>query len=232
MALTLTSDQRTLLRSSNLKLRLLSTWYMDSETARFCDDIDDLTINGNTWIGANALASATEIKSGNSGMAAEPVKLIIDGTRLLASGFTDPAGFFRAILDEPLSNRLVDLDIAVGYSDAEAYILQLPLFAGKINNARLVDSATQLGSQEESQPKLEMTLDSLAMRYSWITGRIRSHQDQLEIDPTDNFFSHTHNNIRNEQLLFWGKKTGVRAGAAYSGGGSGSGGETYDRNSY
>ena len=219
MALTLTTDERALLRSPNLKVRLLTTWFMDDGTVRFCEDIDDITIGGNTWIGASALASATEIKSGASGMAAEPVKIIVDGTRLLQAGFTDPAGFFRLILDEPLSNRLVDLDLAVGYSDSPTYLLQLPLFAGKINNARLVDPPTRLGAQEEAQPDLEITLDSLAMRYSWVTGRVRSHQDQLEIDPTDNFFSHTHNNIRNEQLLYWGKKS--PAGSGVSGGGYG-----------
>lgn len=227
MALNLTSDQRTLLRSGNIKVRLLTTWYMDGGTYRFCEDVDDITIGADTWIGAAAVASASEFKGSATGMAAEPVKLIIDGTRMLQMGFTDPAAFFRTILSEPLSNRLVDLELAVGYADSDAYILVVPLHAGKINSARLVDPSTPLDAEEPAQPNLEVVLDSLAMRYAWVTNRVRSHQDQLEIDPTDNFFSHTHNNVRNEQLLYWGKKRPVGAGSGgggYGGGGLGGGG--------
>lgn len=206
MALSLTTDQRNLLRASNIRVRLLSTWYMDDGTYRFCEDINDITIGAETWLGASALASVSDIKSGNSGMAAEPVKIVVDGVRMSQAGFTDPAEFFRTILAVPLSNRLVDLDLAVGYHDSESYILKLPLFAGKINNAKITEPAVNLTDGKPAEPSLEILLDSLAMRYSWVTGRTRSHQDQLDIDPTDMFFSYTHDNIRNEQLLYWGKK--------------------------
>lgn len=228
MALNLTTEQRALLRRPDLRFRLLTTWYMDDGTHRLCEDVEDITIDGVTWLGASALASVTEIKSGSGGTAAEPIKFIIDGTRMFQAGFEDPAEFFRTILSVPLSNRLVDLELAIAGSDSETYTLKLPLFSGKINYAKMVDPAIKLGSGEQPQPNLEILLDSLAMRYSWVTGRVRNHQDQLEIDPTDNFFSFTHGNLRNEQLLYWGKK--APNGQSYtqtSGlGGSGSGGAT------
>ena len=230
MALSLTTDQRNLLRASNIRVRLLSTWYMDEGTFRFCEDINDITIGAETWVGANALASVADIKSGNSGMAAEPVKIVIDGVRMSQAGFTDPAEFFRTILEVPLSNRLVDLDLAVGYHDSETYILKLPLFAGKINNAKITEPSVNLADGKPAEPSLEILLDSLAMRYSWVTGRTRSHQDQLDIDPTDMFFSFVHNNIRNEQLLYWGKRASLSNTTSVGGGAYQSLNSTYTRN--
>lgn len=228
MALSLTSDQRALLESANVKARMLTTWYMDEGTYRFCDDISDLTIDGTTWIGANALASCSDIRSANSGMSAEPVTLIFDGTRMFAGGFEDPAAFFNAILEVELSNRRVDIELALGHAEAEAYILKLPLFSGKINNVKLVDKNYEgldnPESAEQPQPNLEVVLDSLAARYSWSTMRLRTHEDQLEIDPTDKFFEFVHVNIRNEPVLYWGKKAPPGTTQAWGPGGSGNSG--------
>lgn len=206
MAQDLTTEQRALLRKPNLKARLLTTWYMDSGIVRFCDDVEDIVYGGYTWIGASALASVSEIKASNGGTAAEPVKIIVDGTRMYQAGFDDPAGFFRLILEEQLHNRKVDLDLAIAEHDSNTWGLVLPLYAGKINHAKIVDPDVRINSGENPQPNLEIVVDSLFVKLTWITQRVRSHQDQLEIDPTDMFFSFVHNNVRNEQLLYWGKK--------------------------
>lgn len=216
MARNFSDDQRALLRSSVLRARLLTTWYMDGGTFYYCDDTQDLTWNSNLFIGANALASATEIRSAASGWAAESVTITVDGTRLGEAGMTDPAIFFAAIFALDLSNRRVDIDLALMGETDENPVLVFPLYAGKINNAKLVDpnrAVTDIGVAQQS--KLEIVLDSLAARYQWIVGRTRTHEDQLEIDPTDMFFSFVHDNMQNEQTLYWGKKApaGIGAGA-------------------
>lgn len=206
MARNLTSDQRDLLRAPELAARILTTWWMDDGVHRFCDDVYDLTYSGDTWIGANAIASATEIRSSTSGFAAESVTLTIDGTRLSQAGLDDPAAFFQSILELPLTNRRVDIELGLMPVDQVNPTLVLPLYAGKINYPRLVDGSRDMMSGEPVGTKLEMVLDSLAARYQWVVGRTRSHADQQEIDPTDLFFQFVGDNIRAEQTLYWGKK--------------------------
>lgn len=209
MARTLNDDQRALLRAPNIKARLLTTWWMDDGTYRFTDDVNDIVFGSDTWIGASAIASAADIKSASAGWAAESVTLTIDGTRLGQSGFTDPAAFFREILTIPLANRRVDIDLGLAYEDSQVITLVCPLYAGKINNAKVTDPRMDFGpGSSSSRPasKLEIQLDSLAARYNWVVGRTRSHNDQLNIDPTDYFFSFVQENVLNEATLYWGKK--------------------------
>lgn len=214
MARDLTPPQRALLRSDRLRVNLLSTWYMDEGTFRYSDSVDDLTWTDEgesvIWIGANALASSTEIKSGSAGFSSESITLTIDGTRMSQAGFPDPAAFFQVILALPLANRRVDLQMAFSSMESENVQFVQPLYAGKINNVKLIDSRfdfESMGSGDIEQPKtrLEVELDSLAARYQWVSGRVRSHQDQLELDPSDMFFSYVQENIRGERSLYWGK---------------------------
>lgn len=227
MARNLTTAQRTMLRSGSIKARLLTTWYMDGGTYRYCDDVQDLTDGTNTWIGANAIASAADVKSG-SGFSSEQLDIIIDGTRIYASG-ADPAAFFQAILDLPLVNRRVDFALGIAYPDDTVLGLVLPLYAGKISNVKLVDpqmTLEQLAAQGYQFPpsKLIITLDSLSVRYQWVSGRTRDHQDQLAIDPTDMFFSFVQNNL-DQGTLYWGKATpnGSASRPGFIGAGSGVG---------
>lgn len=214
MARTFTTEQQALLRSSHIQARLLTTWYMDDGEYRFCDDVYDLTYNGYTWIGANAIAECTDIKANSQGFAAESVTISIDGTRLYEAGVSDPAEFFQLIFGLALTNRRVDIELGLMGSDDVNPTLVIPLYAGKINYPRLVDPQMALGGTDSPHPRLEIVLDSLAARYQWVTGRTRSHEDQLEIDPTDQFYSFVFDNLRAEQTIYWGKKApeGISAG--------------------
>ncbi len=208
MALTFTEEQATLLRSANIKARLFTTWYMDSGTYFYCDDVFDMTYDGDVYVGANAIASAGDIRSGNGGATSESVTLTIDGARLNDAGVDDPAELFQAILGLPLANRRVDLSLGLGYPDDQEVTLMIPLYRGKINSARLIDDPVPFGDSAGSQTKssLEIVLDSYAARYNWVVGRTRTHEDQLEIDPEDDFFSFVSDNLRAESTLYWGKK--------------------------
>jgi hypothetical protein len=210
MARNFSSDQQALLRSDALSIRLLTTWTMDGGTYYYCDDVRDLTYGGNTYIGANALASATDIKSAANSFAAESVTITIDGTRLFEAGVTDPGIFFQSILSLPLANRRVDIALGIMGPADENPVLVIPMYAGKINNAKIIDPARNIADVgNPQQSKLEIVLDSLAARYKWIVGRTRTHEDQLEIDPTDQFFAFVHANLQNESTLYWGKKAPI-----------------------
>jgi hypothetical protein len=233
MARAFTSDQKALLRSPDLQVNALATFYLDEGTYRFCDDQAgfDLTDGVNTYIGANALADAAEIR-GSSDLAAEQVQLLLDGNRMSQAGIADPARVLMDIMGYLTAQRRVDYAFGFRYSYSQTLNLIIPAYAGKINTVRWVDAEvdfdTETGARVAS--RLEIVLDSLATRYSRATNRTRSQEDQLEIDPTDNFYSFTQDVAMNERTVYWGKAApfgGGRAGGNYGGGGSG--GARYER---
>lgn len=208
MARSLTSGQKALLRSPDLQLNTLATFYLDEGTYRFCDDISgfDLSDGVNTYVGANALAEAAEIRSSQD-LQAESTTLILDGNRMAQAGVDDPARVLRDIMGYLYQQRRVDYALGFRYSYSQTINLVIPVYAGKINSVRLIDKEIEYsleGSRVASQ--LEIVLDSLAMRYRRATNRTRSHEDQLEIDPTDEFYSYTVNIAVNEKSIFWGKQ--------------------------
>lgn len=206
MARNLTIDQRQLLRSHTMAVNVLATFYLDEGTYRFCDDTVDLEYDSNIYLGANGLSSATDIRSG-SDFAAEPVTLILDGNRMAQAGIEDPARVLRDIMGYLTAQRRVDLQIAFRYSYERIPGLVINAFVGKINAPKLIDGQIDIESDEPALAKLEIVLDSLAMRYGRATNRTRSHEDQLQIDPTDNFFSFTVDAVNRDRTLPWGKRS-------------------------
>lgn len=230
MARALTSAQRALLRSPDLHINALATFHLDAGTFRFCDDITGFDLIyaplGYTFLGANAFSEAAEIRSGKE-LSAEPVTLLLDGNRMAQAGVADPARVLQDIMGYLFRQRRVDYALGFRYSYENVINLIVPAYAGKINSVRLLDRSMNFGDDApRTNSYLEIVLDSLAMRYNRATHRIRSHQDQLEIDPTDQFYSHTVDILVNEQNLFWGKKApnGTTGGVVFPGSGGGTGG--------
>ena len=225
MARSLTTDQKNLLRSPDLACNALATFYLDEGTYRFCDHPLDLYNGVDTFIGASALSESVDIKSG-SDLAAQEVTLLIDGNRMTQYGIEDPASVLRDILTYLHQQRRVDIALGFRYSYSMDVNLTIPVYAGKINSCRLIDQRIPGIDSDQAviESRLEITLDALAMRYSKATLRTRSHQDQLEIDPTDNFFSFTLDATLNEAALYWGKERPRGIAAPYSGGVGGIGG--------
>jgi hypothetical protein len=219
----LTTPQRAMIRLASLKVRVLSTWYLDTGTYRFCDDCVDLSDGTYTYIGANALTSALEIKS-SPDLAAEPITLTIDGNRMTQAGIKDPAYVLRDMLTYLIHQRRVDFAFGFMAPTSEVIQLVIPAAATKINNPRLVDPQIEASAKEPAQPQLIITLDSLAARYNRATWRTRSHADQHEIDPTDNFFSFTADAANTERSLYWGRKSASSGSNIGTAGGSGIGG--------
>lgn len=202
-----TSPQLAILESAGLRGRLLTTWFLDEGTYRFCDDVEDVTDGTNTWIGASALAVCADINSAQA-YASESVQLTLDGTRMLESGFTDPAGLFRDILTYKLHQRRVNFAFGLSYVDVKEVSLIVPVYAGKINYARVEYPKVNFTQTDLPKPmpgNLIINMDSLAARYSRISGRTRSHQDQINIDPTDNYYQYAVQSAVDTQL-YWGSK--------------------------
>jgi len=210
MARSFTTGALQLISGSALMARWLVTFTMDGPSIyRFCDDWQDLSDGTNTYIGASALASAANIISSGP-FAAESVQLVIDGVRLQQSGFTDPASFFRTILAQNLPQRRVDISMGFAAVGSTSISLVVPVYAGKINFVRIEEDQVELSSANDSggvqsPTKLIIQLDSLAMRYQWVNNRVRSHQDQLEIDSSDYFFQFVADTIAQDRNLYWGK---------------------------
>lgn len=230
MARALTTEQKQLLRSPDLHVNALITCFLDEGTYRFCDDIGgfDLFDGTYTYLGANTLTEASEIRAG-ADLAAEQVTLTLDGNRMAQAGIADPGRVLRDILGYVYQQRRIDYAFGFRYSYSRDINLVIPAYAGKINSARLIDEGIDFSTGDDNEArcvtKLEIVLDSLAARYRRASNRVRSHEDQLEIDPTDNFYSFTKDVAMNERVIYWGKDAPYRSyGGSYGAGGGGSGG--------
>jgi hypothetical protein len=228
MARAFTTPQLELLRSPDLQVNVLATFFLDEGTYRFCDEQSgfDLFDGVNTWLGANAFAEAAEIRS-TTEMAAEQVTLLLDGNRMTQAGIADPARVLSDILGYMYQQRRVDYAFSFRYSYSSQINMIIPAYAGKINYARLLDKelAYPVEGAETTVSYLEIVLDSLAMRYGRASFRLRAHNDQLELDPTDQFYSHTLDVAMRERTLYWGKKAPFGSGSGGSAPGSGLPGE-------
>lgn len=199
----LTAPQKALLRS-DCQARLLATFFLDEGTYRFCDDAVNVSDGTNTWVGASALSSNVEVRSGKD-LAAEPVTLVCDGNRMAQFGIQDPARVLRDMMGYLAQQRRIDWALGIGYPDSETLSLVIPIYAGKINNYRMIDDEVSLDNQDEVSSKLEIVIDALAARYDRATYRTRSHDDQQEIAPGDNFYSFTADAAISDSTLYWGK---------------------------
>lgn len=192
---------------------MLMTFFMDDDTYYYCDDVQDVTDGVTTWLAASALADCSDIKSG-SGLSSEPLTITIDGTRVFqaSAGFIDPNELFRNILTLKLHNRRFQLDYGISAleNDSGEVTLVLPGYSGLINNAKITMPSMDFGELVETdqrpEPVLEITIDSITARYSWLTGRTRSDADQQEISTGDTFFKFVNATVQNERKLYWGKK--------------------------
>lgn len=203
-------DQSTIdqLNASGLKATILCELYIPSGNVYLCDDVDDLTatVNSitNVYIGASVLFGAMTISS-SSPLAAEPVTIILDGAKLHQAGLPSALDFYNQLLEEDYQQKRVNFYLAIQNADTLEIVSIWNLYAGKINSIRQVDEAVSILGDKPVQSNLEVILDSLAARYNRTIGRVRTHEDQLEIDPTDKFYSYVSAASKNERNIYWGK---------------------------
>jgi hypothetical protein len=206
MARGFTDAQRALLRAPSVRLRILMAFYLDEGTFRFTDDVINVWDGEYEWIGAQPLASSVEIRSGRD-LAAEPATLILDGNRMTQAGIEDPGKVLAQIMHYLHQQRRVNCYLGISYPNQHTVNIRIPIAALKINHVRKVEKEMNFEEgKQEVVSELHIIMDSLAARYSRAPFRTRSHDDQLEIDPTDMFFSFVDDALNTERSLYWGRK--------------------------
>lgn len=203
---TFTAPQTALLQAPALNANMLATFFLDSGTYYFCDDVINLSDGTNTYIGANALTDSVEITSG-SGLSAESITMTLDGARMTQYGIADPASVLSSILGTLYTQRRVNINLGLRYPQDQLVDIVIPLYSGLINYARLIDKETTYDASAEVSAQLEIVIDSIAVRYSRTSNRVRSDSDQREVNSADGFYSFTSDAVQNEQTLYWGMAT-------------------------
>lgn len=203
MAVPLTSDQRAALRSGAIAIRLLIDFYLDSGRYSFWDDDSIAVFDGTTYYGVAAFGEISSVSLGID-LGAEDIEMRLDLTRLLNASDdpSDPANILAAIEQESYQQRRTELRYAFFSAETGALIMTIRRFAGLID---------QMGMQEEVEPDvpnralLVVRCNSIARRYGRRTGRRRTHEDQQEIWPGDDFFKFVASTVNSEANLSWGK---------------------------
>lgn len=216
MALPLTPDQRQALRGP-VAIRILVDLYLDSGRYSFWDGDAHAAFNGATYLSAAAVGGVSPISLGQD-LGAEGITLTLDGTRLLeiAGDPRDPAEVLGTFEDENYQQRAVDVSYAFFSMETQALILVQRRFAGLIDQAPIQERPP--GDDGPGAVILTINCESLARRYGRRVGRLRSHDDQQEIWPGDDFYKFKASTLANERNLLWGRKGDPSQGGAFSGG--------------
>ncbi|MDX2277711.1 MAG: hypothetical protein NW206_19850 [Hyphomonadaceae bacterium] len=225
MALALTTAQRNALRSGPLALYLCCDLELDSGTERFWDGPEDATIDGDTFLAIGAFASASSVSMGLD-LGGGGVELMLDATKLLdaAANPTDPAYFLSTIISNGgYRQRPMHLYYSFWNASTGLHILQVRAFTGLIDQMTILQRP---GADGRGQAILKVACESLTLRYGTRVGRVRSHADQQEIWPGDDFFKFCAGSVAQERNLDWGKEgsnNGGGGGLNYVGGLGGGG---------
>lgn len=206
MAVPLTSGQRDALRSGPLALYLCVDLFLDGGTQRFWDGPENAVISGDSYLSIGAYAGASVVSQG-ADLGGNGIELTLDATKLLgaAADVSDPAYFLSTIISAGgYRQRPMRLSFSFWNADTGAHILQLRKFTGVIDQMQIDDKpATGSG---EGRALLVIKCESLTLRYGQRTGRVRSHADQQEIWPGDDFFKLCAGSVATERSLNWGHK--------------------------
>ena len=215
MSRNFTQQQIDLLKG-NVDVRTLVTFFFDSGTLYFAEDIKDVIWNGNSYVGAYGVADVEALDSGKD-MVSEGIKIIVDGSRMTKAGIEDPGAIFSSVLDEPYMHRRVVIDFAFLPTNSNLVSFVVQAYVGRIVDMRVERPFS-------GDANLVISLESVESRYADILNRVRSDEDQQAIFPGDKFFSFTTEVLLNEGKLFWGKKGPKNHVGGSTGGGFGSGG--------
>jgi len=213
LAFPLSSGQRSALRG-NVGVFLCVDLFLDSGLCSFWDGPENVIIGERTYVATGAYAGATAASSG-AHMSAQGVQLSLDASRLLADAAdeTDPAYFLSTIISEGgYRQRRVEMAYSVWSADPIAHVMQRRCFTGLIDQMEIREAPG--GDDGRGQSILLVRCESLALRYGQRVGRTRSHEDQQEIYPGDDFFKAASGSIATERNLMWGRSnSGIPGGS-------------------
>lgn len=213
MAITLTTQQRALLRSGALAARCLIDFHLDSGRQSYWDGDEPMDFDGTTYVPASDFGEITAISLGLD-LGAEGMEVRLNGTKLheASPDPLDPGALFGTIEGENYQLRRVDIRFAFFSAETGELVLLIRRFAGFIDQ---IQQKEEIGDDGRMTEWLIVKLESIARRYGVRGGRTRSHDDQQDIWPGDTFFKFTADSSSKAGTLFWGR------GNSKAGGGGG-----------
>lgn len=213
MALALTADQITYLRSNGVAIRTLVDLYLDSGRISVWDGDEQWTFDGTTYAAVADLVSIDAIRMGTD-LGAEGVQITVNGTKLQEASPDplDPGAIFGTVTTENYQQRRMEIRYAFFNAETGALIFLKRRFAGLIETMRQVESIDDDG---RAQSLLVVSCESIVRRYGKRIGRTRSHEDQQEIWPGDTFFKFTADSVSSQGAIYWGRNApGARGGSS------------------
>lgn len=221
MAVTLTDEQRALLRGPSLAICTLVDFYFGSGRYSFWDGVQHMDFDGQRYLAAGAYASVSSISFGQD-LGADGVEIVFDATRLLGASIEtfDPASMLATIHDEAYHQKRIEIRFAFLSAETGAVAMTLKRFAGVVDQIEIREVPPQ--GEEPGAAQMVIRAESVARRYGRREGRTRSHEDQTAIWGTDDFFKFTTSTISQERNIMWGRKPVGGGGAVGPGPGGGS----------
>lgn len=212
MAITLTADERAALRRGAVGVRALIDLYFTSGRYSFWDGDVIWNFEGQNYVPISEFGEISPISLGQD-LGAEGIEIVVNGTRLVeAAGGTDPGALFGTIELEAYQMRRVEIRLAFFDIETGALLFLRRRYTGIIDQIRHEERRVESGAMNMF---LVVGVESLARRYGTRLGRTRSHEDQQEIYPGDEFFKFTMASGATRPALVWGRKS------AQTGGGGG-----------
>ena len=202
MALPLTPAQRAALRRGAIGARALLDLYLASGRYSFWDGDEHESINGVTYVSAGAFATVSDISYGID-LGADGIEIAFDATRLLNASPDpfDPVKLLSTINAEDYHQKRAEMRLILFDTETREQILVVRSFTGVIDQMPIEETPGEGGSSAILIVKLE----SVARRYGRRVGRTRTHEDQQEIWPGDDFFKFVGSTIAKERQIYWGR---------------------------
>jgi hypothetical protein len=186
-------------------IRVLVDLYLGSGRYSFWDGHQHASLDGQTYLAAGAFSTISGISFGQD-LGADGVEITFDASRLLAASTEpfDPAALLATVHDEAYHQKRVDIRFAFFDAETGALVLTVRRFGGIIDQIEIRE--TPGGDEGPGSAAMIIRCESVARRYGRREGRTRSHEDQTEIWPGDDFFKFTQSTVASERRLIWGRK--------------------------
>lgn len=203
MAISLTTEQRALLRSGAVAVRCLIDFHLDSGRQSYWDGDEAWAYDGATYLPASDFGEISAVSLGLD-LGAEGMEIRLNGTKLHEASLDplDPGALFGTIENENYQLRRVDIRFAFFDAETGALVLIIRRFAGFVDQ---IQQREEVGDDGRMTEWLIVKLESIARRYGVRGGRTRSHDDQQDIWPGDTFFKFTADSSAKAGTLLWGR---------------------------
>lgn len=203
--LTLTTDQLNTLRYGPAALFTCVDLHIDDGPYYFWDGPEAATIDAKAYLSLGGYAGVSTVIHG-ADLGSSAVDLILDASRLLSASNnpSDPANWLATVISNGgYRQRRMYMFYSIWNASTGVHVLQRRAMSGVIDQMRIrYDPDANSG---KGSAKLVVRCEDISLRYGQRLGRLRNHEDQREIDPTDDFFKMTAGAIIRERTLQWGR---------------------------